>query len=105
MKIREDLTERLSSWYFRLEFHEEKQQWYYEKYNSTREENTFGWYTIIWGASQLEIEAFLMFIQSQPKGHLITVKYLIKKRDEWIRFYNELVKNNWAILPIERKIK
>ena len=105
MKTREDLANRLSSSIFRLEFHEGKQRWHYERYNSTSEENTFGWYTIIQYASQLEIEAFLMFIQSQPKGHLITVKYLIKKRDEWIRFYNELVRNNWGIVPLERNIK
>ena len=56
MKIRTELHKNLSEWIFRLEFHEERQSWHYERHNSKRPENTFGWKTILQSASQLVID-------------------------------------------------
>lgn len=104
MKIRTELHKNLTEWIFRLEFHEEKQSWHYERYNSLRAENTYGWKTILESASQLEIESYIMFVESFNKKR-ISVEFLLKMKRVWINFYKTLINRSWAILPIEREIK
>jgi RimJ/RimL family protein N-acetyltransferase len=100
MEIRKEYLELLNERLYRLEFHEENQQWHFERYDSKIKQNTYGWFTICDKVTDKESKLLIWYLESFNEKKL-SIEFILKKRNQWIKFYNILFENQWNIVPIK----
>jgi hypothetical protein len=90
--------EQLNANSYRLEFNEDKQHFHHEKINSFRDQNVYGYITIMSNVSDYDIKLFMIYINLNKRKRYTSIG-LKHSAAKFETFLKNLIKNNLMIYP------